>query len=72
MVCGDFLAVKYRTGKLNLTELDLEGAVASISEGDISVSFDNTATDESKFNLLVAALSDSGRGNLECYRRIKW
>lgn len=72
MACGDFLAVKYQTGKLNLSGLDLDGAIASISEGDTSISFDKSTTDEGKFAALIYALSDSGRGNLECYRRIKW
>ena len=71
-VCGDFLSVKYQTGKLNLSGLDLDGAIASISEGDVSISFDKTTTDEGKFNALVSALSASGRGNLACYRKFKW
>ena len=72
MTCGDFLATKYRLGKLNLSDLDLGGAITSVSEGDTSITFDKSTTDEGKFNTLVAALSDSGRGNLECYRRFKW
>lgn len=72
MTCGDFLAVKYQTGKLNLADLDLDGAIASISEGDTSISFDKSTTDAGKFTALIYALSDSGRGNLECYRKFKW
>lgn len=72
MACGDFLQVKYQTGKLALTDIDLDGAIASISEGDTSISFDRSTTDEGKFNALVSALSTSGRGNLACYRRIRW
>ncbi len=70
MSCGDFLAVKYQTGKLALTDLDLDGAIASVSEGDTSISFDKSTTDEGKFHALVSALSE--RGNLACYRRFKW
>lgn len=72
MVCGDFLAVKYQTGKLALTDLDLDGAIASVSEGDTSISFDKSTTDEGKFNTLISVLSTAGRGNLACYRRFKW
>lgn len=72
MACGDFLAVKFQTGKLNLADLDLDGAIASISEGDTSISFDKTTTDAGKFTELIYALSNSGRGNLECYRKFKW
>jgi hypothetical protein len=72
MSCGDFLAVKYQTGKLNLSDLDLDGAIASVSEGDVSISFDKSTTSEGKFAVLLSALSDAGRGNLECYRKIGW
>lgn len=70
MSCSDFLSVKYRTGKLNLSDLDLDGAISSVSEGDTSISFDKSTTDEGKFNALVSTLSE--RGNLACYRRFKW
>lgn len=70
MACGDFLVVKYQTGKLALADLDLDGAIASVSEGDTSISFDKSTTDEGKFNALISALSE--RGNLACYRRFKW
>ncbi len=72
MACGDFLSAKYRVGQLNLSDLDLGGAITSVSEGDTSISFDKSTTDEGKFAALVSALSDSGRGNLECYRKFKW
>lgn len=72
MACGDFLAVKYQTGKLDIAGLDLTGALTSISEGDVSLTFDKSTTDEGKFTALVSALSNAGRGNLECYRQFKW
>lgn len=72
MACGDFLAVKYQTGKLDIEGLDLDGALASVSEGDVSISFDKSTTGDGKFTALLFALSDAGRGNLECYRKIKW
>ena len=72
MACADFLAVKYQTGKLVLADIDLDGAIASISEGDTSVTFEKSASDAEKFHALVSTLSTSGRGNLECFRRIKW
>ena len=72
MACADFLAVKYQTGKLDIEGLDLDGALASVSEGDVSISFDKSTTGDGKFASLLSALSDAGRGNLECYRRIRW
>ena len=40
MVCGEVLSVKYRTGQLELSSLDLDGAIASVNVGGASVSFD--------------------------------
>ena len=70
MICGEILDTLYRTGKLNLSSLDLNGAVASVSAGDTSVSFDNNTSDVGKFNILLQLLC--GRGELACYRAIKW
>lgn len=72
MACGDFLSVEYRTGRLNLADLDLTGALTSVTEGDVSITFDKSTTDEGKFTALISALSGLGRGNLECYRQFKW
>ena len=72
MVCGEVLGTKYRMGKLDLPSLDLDGAIASVSAGDTSVSFDNTTSDEGKFMVLLSLLSDSGRGDFACYRTIRW
>lgn len=72
MVCGEVLGTLYLTGKLSMDDLDLDGAIASVSAGDTSVSFDNSTSDEGKFNTLVQLLKDGGRGELACYRTIRW
>ena len=72
MACADFLLVKSKTGKLDVAALNIQGALASVSLGDISVSFDNAVASGTNFDALISALSTSGRGDLECYRRIKW
>ena len=71
-VCGEFLFTKKQTGQLNIDGLDLTGAIASISEGDTSVSFVAGATDDDRFNLLVNYLMNKGDGDFVCYRRLKW
>lgn len=72
MVCGDFLDVIYRTGQLNLEDLDLKGAIASVSAGDTSVSFDNETSDDGKFNALLQSLQNNGRSEFACYRKLSW
>ena len=72
MVCGEVLSVKYRAGLLELSSLDLDGAIASVTVGGASVSFDNNTSDAGKFDTLISLLVNSGRGEFACYRRIKW
>lgn len=72
MVCGEFLQGKYTTGQLALDALDLDGAIASVSAGDTSVSFDNNTSDDGKFNSLVQTLTTCGRGQMACFRQLKW
>lgn len=71
-VCGEFLFTKKQTGQLTMKDLDLSGAIASISEGDTSVSFVSGATDDDRFNLLVNYLMNKGEGDFVCYRKLKW
>lgn len=72
MVCGEVLDTLYRTGKLSLDNLDLDGAIASVSAGDTSVSFDNNTSDDGKFTTFLQLLQNNGRGDFECYRKIRW
>lgn len=72
MVCGEFLFTKKQTGKLELTDLDLDGAITSIKEGDIQVNFANGSSDEDKFNLFLNYLLHNGEGDFVCYRKLKW
>ena len=71
-VCGEFLFAKKQTGQLVIEGLDLTGAIASISEGDTSVSFVSGATDDDRFNLLVNYLMTKGEGDFVCFRKLKW
>ena len=72
MICGEVLSVKYRTGQLELSSLDLNGAIAAVTVGGASVSFDNNTSDAGKFDVLISLLANNGRGELACYRSIKW
>ncbi|MBQ8765409.1 MAG: hypothetical protein IJZ16_01260 [Clostridia bacterium] len=72
MICGEFLMNRKNSGRLDISDLDLSGAITSISEGDVSISFDTNATDEQKFNQLVSYLLTKGKGEFVCYRQLKW
>lgn len=72
MVCGEFLFTKKQTGKLELTDLDLDGAIKQISEGDVTVQFANGSSDEEKFNSFLNYLLHNGEGDFVCYRKLKW
>lgn len=71
-VCGEFLFTKKQTGKLDIENLDLTGAIKQISEGDTSVTFGDGTSDEEKFNLLVNYLLSNGEGDLLCFRKLRW
>ena len=71
-VCGEFLFTKKQTGQLVIEGLDLNGAIASVSEGDTTISFVSGASDEDKFNHLVNHLMTKGEGDFVCYRKLKW
>ena len=72
MTCGEFLMNRKNSGRLELGELDLAGAITSISEGDVSISFDANSTDEVKFNQLVNYLMTKGKGDFVCFRKLRW
>ena len=72
MICGEFLLNRKNSGRLELADLDLSGAITSISEGDVSISFADGSTDEDKFNLLLDFLMNNGKGDFVCYRKLKW
>lgn len=72
MVCGDFLFTQKNTGNLELTDLDLDGAISSIKEGDTQVNFNGDESDSDKVDSLLNYFLNSGKGELVCYRKIRW
>lgn len=72
MVCGEFLFTKKQTGNLDLSDLDLNGAITQIHEGDVTVQFASGSSDEDKFNQLLNYLLHNGEGDFVCYRKLKW
>lgn len=72
MSCGEFLFAKKQTGQLEVGDLDLIGAVSSIKEGDTQVNFNNDESDSDKIDSLLNYLLNSGKGELVCYRKIRW
>lgn len=72
MVCGEFLYSKYLAGTLTMENLDFEGIVNSVSEGDTSVTFETSGQDEDKFNKLIRLMIDGKGCDLLCYRKMQW
>ena len=72
MICGEVLNAKFLSGQLELSNLDLDGIVQSVNEGDTSVTFSAEGSDESKLKGLLSWLI-SGKGcDLLCYRKMRW
>lgn len=72
MACGEFLTAKKQTGQLDIAGLDLSGAVTGIKEGDTQINFNGDESDSDKLDSLLNKLLNGGRGELVCYRRIRW
>lgn len=70
MACGEFLFCKKQTGQLEISNLDLTGAIQQITEGDASVTF--ASSDDDKLNAMLNYLLHNGEGDLICYRKLSW
>ena len=68
--CGEFLMMKKLGGEV--LGLDLEGCVTSLSEGDISISFDAASSPEKQLDLVIGFLSGYGRDSWNRFRRVRW
>ena len=71
-VCGEFLYSLKSTGKLSLEDLDLDGAITQIKEGDTTVQFATGTSEDEKFTAFVKFLQTEGAGDEVCYRKLKW
>lgn len=71
-VCGEVLFSLQQSGKLELENIDLSGAVTQIHEGDTTIQFANGSSDLEKFTVFVNYLMHEGEGEFACYRKIKW
>ena len=72
MVCGEILTAKFSSGQLELTSLNLDGMIQSVSEGDTTVSFSAEGSDEAKLKGLLSWLIQGKGCDLLCYRRMRW
>lgn len=70
--CGEFLLALKNTGKLELNELDLSGAITQIKEGDTTIQFANGSSEDEKFIMYLNYLLTKSEGDLVCYRKLKW
>lgn len=72
MACGEFLSTLHHSGQLTIENLDLEGVVTSIKEGDIQVSFGGGSSDVEKLGAFLDYLLHHGERDLVCYRKLSW
>lgn len=67
--CGTFLKTKSSIGALEFVSEN--GAVSSITEGDVSVGFREGTGSGEIFKELISGLINK-RGELECFRKLRW
>ncbi len=75
MAAGEFLGAKKAFSAAEIEGLNLEIAVKQIQVGDTNTVFavgEGSLTPEQRFDLFVEHLLNYGRGELACYRKIRW
>ena len=72
MICGEILNAKFLSGQLDLTNMDLDGIISSVKEGDTTVSFSADGSDEAKLKGLLLWLIQGKGCDLLCYRKMRW
>ena len=72
MICGEVLNTKFLSGQLELTDLDLDGIVQSVKQGDTQVDFGAESSDEAKLKGLLSWLIQGKGSDLLCYRKMRW
>lgn len=71
-VVGDFLALKKALNQLDINSLDLSTAIASVSMGNTSVSYNSSDSDSAKLDVVIDSLKNKLRGVYSCLRKIHW
>lgn len=70
IVCGKFLKQKLANGTLQgITGLQ-EGNISSISEGDVSISYNKDNSAIAQLNTVIAVLTDESM--LKKFRKLRW
>lgn len=74
MAAGEFLIAKRTFSPEDIAMLAGSPAVKQISIGDVKTSFAVNAEDspEARLDRLISYLLDHGKGELSCYRKIRW
>lgn len=72
MVCGEVLNAKFLSGQLDMTNLDLDGMIQSVKQGDTQVNFSTDGSDEAKLKGLLSWLIQGKGSDLLCYRKMRW
>ena len=72
MACGEILNAKYLSGQLDLENIDLNGIIQSVAEGDTTVTFSETGSDDEKIRGLLNWLIQGKGCDLLCYRKMRW
>lgn len=70
MICGEFLSEKNSLGQLG--DFNVDDDISSVTMGDVTVQYEQGASQATKLMTLVEALKNPLGGDLICYRKFKW
>lgn len=70
-IAGNFLNTKYLTSTLG-DNFEFEGAIKSLTEGEVKYDFDNNLSAEDRFRTLIDSMIRGDGVDILCYRKLKW
>lgn len=70
MVSGEYIKLKRSMNAL--PGFDISGAVRSVSEGEVSVTFASGATDVERLDFLISSLIGAGVNQWSAFRKMRW
>jgi hypothetical protein len=71
-VIGEFFGMKKAFNQLDISSLNLTGAIASVSMGNTSVSYDNSNSDSAKLDTYIELCKGRLARLYACLRRLKF
>ena len=71
MICGEYLNQMQKPGKLDAETFPIDAAIKAIEEGDVKITFMDSASAEDRLAAFISYLLDVN-AELLAFRRLRW